>query len=141
VPKSSFDSRILVVDDYEGIRNLLTELLTHDGHGVDAVESADEAIRLLLRSRYALLITDLEMPDTSGVELIQEVRGRGLRLPILAIGSSEEAMRDAAVMNLGLAEYLPKPFVIADVREAVARLLAAADAESDTPTPRRYSRD
>lgn len=133
--------RILVVDDDELVRMLLTKLLTHDGHEVHAAESASDAIRLLLRNRYSLLITDLEMPETSGVELIQEVRARGLRLPILVVSGTHEGMRKAAVLNLGLAEYLPKPFTIQEVRDAVSRLLAAAEADSDTPIPKQYSPD
>jgi DNA-binding response OmpR family regulator len=119
---------------------LLTDLLRHDGHNVDAAESASEVIPLLLRNRYSLLITDLEMPKTSGVELIQEVRARGLRLPILIITGDLDAVREAAVLNLGLAGHLPKPFMIAEVRDAVARLLAWAESDdSDTPIPKRYS--
>lgn len=139
--KVPLDSRILVVDDNEQVRLLLSEVLTHDGYAVDAAAGVDDAIRFLLRHRYSLLITDLEMPETSGVELIREVRARRLRLPILVVSGTAEAMREAAVLNLGLAEYLPKPFTISGVRQAVGRLLAAAEEGSDTPTPRRYSPD
>lgn len=144
VPEPHSTTRILVVDDDKQVRTLLRDLLTHDGHVVDVAGTAPDAVRLLLRNRYSLLITDLEMPDTSGVELIQEVRARGLRLPILAVSGTTEIMREAAVLNLGLAEYLPKPFAIDEVRNAVTRLLAAAEEQekdSDTPTPRGYPAD
>lgn len=140
--KPFINSKVLVVDDDKQVRMLLAELLTIDGHIVDATEKASEAIRHLLRNRYSLLITDLEMPETSGTELIQEVRARGLRLPILVVSGSPEAMRQAAVLNMGLAEYLAKPFSIHEVRGAVARLLAAAESDrSDASTPGLSSTD
>jgi DNA-binding response OmpR family regulator len=142
VAKADTGSRVLVVDDDELVRTLLLELLSNDGYRVDQASTAEDAIRLLLRHWYSLLITDLEMPETSGLELIKEVRARGLRLPVLAVSGAPESMREAAILNLGLAEVLSIPFAIGEVREAVARLLAQAEEEnSDTPTPRRYSPD
>lgn len=66
---SESGQRVLVVDDDEKVRQFLTDLLSHDGHTVDSAGSAPAAIRLLLRNRYSLLITDVEMPETSGLEL------------------------------------------------------------------------
>ncbi len=138
--KSGSEAKVLVVDDDEQVRKLLSDLLIHDGYLVDAAANATDAIRLLLRNRYVLLITDVEMPVTSGMELSQEVRARGLRLPILVVSGSPESIREATLLNIGLAESLAKPFSIEEVRAVVARLLAAADEEnSDTPTPQRYS--
>jgi len=142
VAKTDLNSRILVVDDEELIRSLLTDLLTREGHLVEAAESASEAIRLLLKKRYSLLIADHLTPNGSGIELAHEVRGRGLRLPILVLSSQFDATQEALILNLGLADFLPNPFSIDQVRDAVARLLSAAEnEESDTPKPSRYVPD
>lgn len=118
---------------------MLTDLLTHEGYSVDVAESAPEAMRLILMNQYSLLITDNEMPIMSGVELAEEIRGRGFRLPILVISSDLNPTQEAIIMNLGLSVFLPKPFGISEVRDAVARLFAAA--EDDTPKPRWYAVD
>jgi DNA-binding response OmpR family regulator len=134
---SDSNSRILVVDDDPLIRKLLTDLLTHDGYEVDAAEDAPAALKLLLRHRYSLLMTDLELPGTSGLELIHEIRGRGLRLPILVVSGNQEAMQKAAVQDLGRAECILKPFEIDAIRAAAQRLLAPQPERSGKAKPKK----
>jgi two-component system response regulator MprA len=136
-PGSDSSSKILVVDDDPLIRKLLIDLLTHDGYEVDAAEDPQAALKLLLRHRYSLLMTDLELPRTSGLELIHEVRGRGLRLPILVVSGNQEAILKAAVQDLGRAECILKPFGIDAIRAAVARLLAPQPGRSGTAKPKK----
>jgi DNA-binding response OmpR family regulator len=119
-----------VVDDDPLIRKLLTHLLTYDGHEVETVGDAPTALKLLLRDRYALMTTDLELPRTSGLDLIQQVRGRGMSLPILVVSGNQELLLKAAVQDLGRAECILKPFGIDAIRAAAARLIA--------PQPERY---
>lgn len=122
-PGSESSLRILVVDDDPLTRKLLVDLMTHDGHEVDAAENAQAALQLLLKHRYSLVTMDLELTGTSGLELILEVRGRGLVLPVLIISGDRETVLRAAVKDLGRAECILKPFGIDAVRAAVARLL------------------
>jgi DNA-binding response OmpR family regulator len=135
-PGSDSSSRILAVDDDPQIRRLLTDLLNHDGHEIDAAEDAASALKLLLKHRYSLLVTDLELPGTSGLELIHEVRGRGMQLPILVISGNQDAILKAAVQDLGRAECILKPFGIDAIRAAVARLLAPPPERSGKAKPK-----
>jgi DNA-binding response OmpR family regulator len=139
-PGSESSSRILVVDDDEQIRKLLTDLLTHDGFEVDAAENAQAALNLLLKHRYSLLTTDLDLPGPSGLDLIREVRGRGLLLPILVLSGDREAVLQAAVQDLGRAECLLKPFALDALRAAVERLLTPQKADrSDSASAKRQN--
>jgi DNA-binding response OmpR family regulator len=122
-PGSDSTFRILVVDDDPQVRRLLTDLLTRDGHVVDSAENAQTALQLLLKHRYALLTTDIEMPGTSGLEMIREIRGRGLVLPVLILSGDRESVLRAAVLDLGRAECILKPFGVDAVRAAAQRLL------------------
>lgn len=133
---SDSSQSILVVDDDPQIRTLLTDLFTHDGHEVEAAVDAQAALRLLLRNRYALLVTDLEFPGTSGLELIHELRGRGMRLPILVISGNQDTILKAAVQNLGRAECILKPFGIDAIRSATQRLLAPEPGRSGKAKPK-----
>jgi DNA-binding response OmpR family regulator len=134
---SDSSQRILVVDDDSQIRTLLIDLLTHDGHEVDAAEDAPAALKLLLKYRYSLLVTDLELPGTSGLELIHEVRGRGMRLPILVVSGNQEEILKASVQNLGRAECILKPFGIDAIRAAAQRLLVPLPGRSGPAKPKK----
>jgi DNA-binding response OmpR family regulator len=133
-PGSESSSRILVVDDDPQIRKLLSDLLTHEGFTVDAAENGQAALTLLLKHRYSLLTTDLDLPGPSGLDLIREIRGRGLVLPILVLSGDREAVLRAAVLDLGRAECILKPFGIDAIRAAVERLLAPSKAKRSNAT-------
>jgi len=67
-------ARILVVDDDETSRRALTRLLGSEGHVAHACESAAEALVALREGQYAVLLTDLVMPDMNGLELVRAAR-------------------------------------------------------------------
>lgn len=118
-------AKVLVAEDDSAVRQLLVEVLRRDGHDVRAVGDAQEAVRLLLRERFSLLIADVAMPGTSGLVLAREIRSRGLRLPILVLsGPREVDLLEGAVLEIGNASALHKPFDLAEFRESIAKLLS-----------------
>jgi two-component system alkaline phosphatase synthesis response regulator PhoP len=136
---SESSSKILVAHADPGVRKLISEVLRIDGYPADVVENADRALQHLLKNRYSLLIADIAMPGTSGLKLAHEVRDRQLRVPILLIaGEPDPAMLDLAVLNLGRAQYLEKPFEIAELRSAIRHLLAMPERDRSEP-PRRLT--
>jgi CheY-like chemotaxis protein len=139
MPSSTSALRILAVDDDALMRNLLSDLLSIDGHHADVVGNAVEAIQLLLRHRYSILITDHQMPGMTGLELAREVRARGLPVPILLLSSDVGPVLETAAYQLGRAECLAKPFLIDGLRAAIERLVTSAMLdESETPRPRKH---
>jgi DNA-binding NtrC family response regulator len=102
--------RVLVVEDLEDARTSLVELLQMSlGLEVDAAEDGAQALEMLTRRAYALVITDLRMPRVGGMKLIHEIRGRQIPVTIIvttghgSIGDAVEAMR------LGAFDFIPKP--------------------------------
>jgi len=65
--------RILVVDDEEQIRSMLTQMLEHEGFEVDTAENGEEGMNLITRNAYDLIITDMIMPIKDGLKLIMEL--------------------------------------------------------------------
>ena len=65
--------RILVVDDEEQIRSMLTQMLEHEGFEVDTAENGEEGMNLITRHAYDLIITDMIMPIKDGLKLIMEL--------------------------------------------------------------------
>jgi DNA-binding NtrC family response regulator len=112
-------ANILVVDDEIGIRELLSEILSDEGHQVVTAENAAAARAARLREPLDLVLLDIWMPDTDGVTLLKEWASHGqLTMPVIMM--SGHATIDTAVeaTRFGALEFLEKPI-------AMARLLAA----------------
>jgi two-component system chemotaxis response regulator CheY len=122
--------RILIVEDSGTMRSLIASALEELGHPVkvDEAENGFEALRLLPRNAYELILTDINMPDINGLELVsfvkQDDRYRDIPLVIISTESSErDRLRG---MELGADAYLVKPFVPEELRRVVGDLLPAA---------------
>ncbi len=123
--------RVLVVEDSQTMREWIAAVLEDASAPlkVDLAASGFEALRLLPRQQYALIVTDINMPDIHGLELISFVRGdaRHARTPLLIVSteSSEEDRRRG--LALGANAYLVKPFAAPDLLRAVEDLLQGAE--------------
>jgi two-component system chemotaxis response regulator CheY len=125
--------RILIVEDSPTMRSLLTSSLEDLGGVVKITEAGSgfEALRELPRGRYDLVVTDINMPDINGLELVSFVKSNQAYRDIpLIIVSTEGSDRDRAKgMELGANAYLVKPFEPEDLRETARSLLAGAERE------------
>ena len=119
-------SRVLVVDDEEGIRDLLAKTLELAEYDVDLAHDGRSALERLRLMPYDLLITDLRMPGIDGLAVIREARRLKTDLPVIIItGYSSESSAIEAI-NLGVQGYLTKPFRVPRVLAAAARALGEA---------------
>ena len=115
--------RILVVDDEESIRELLSKTLALADYEVDLAPDGRTALDRLRLVQYDLLITDLRMPGVDGLTVIREARRLKTDLPVIIItGYSSEASAIEAI-NLGVQGYLTKPFRVPRVLTAAAKAL------------------
>ena len=100
------DARVLVVDDEERVRKLLTRLLQEEGHRVRAASSGREALEALEGEAYDLVLTDLTMPGMSGMDLLSEIREKWPEMSVIlitAFGTVESAVE---AMHKGGNRYL-----------------------------------
>jgi two-component system, chemotaxis family, chemotaxis protein CheY len=116
-------SLILVIDDEEFIRTLIKEVLDPQGHTVITASSGKEAFQLCHERSFDLLITDLEMPDMDGIELISSLRGVQKKLPILCISGAFSGRFLRMAKALGAVESLDKPFRMAELLAMVDKIL------------------
>ena len=114
------DPHLLVVDDDERLRALLTRYLSSNGFRVSAAQGAAEARALMKTMAFDLLILDVMMPGESGLELAKSVRD-GSQVPILMLTARGEPSDRIAGLELGVDDYLPKPF---EPRELLLRINA-----------------
>jgi signal transduction histidine kinase len=113
--------QILVVDDEQSVRNVLTEVLQEDGFNVTSAASGEEALALLDNHAFALVITDIVMPGLSGIELLHKIKKRFPATEVIIITS--QASLDTAIEALrsNAYDYLFKPFEDLSLISACAR--------------------
>ena len=119
--------RILIVEDSATMRSLLASALTDLGTPVEITEAASgfEALRLLPREPFDLILTDINMPDINGLELVRFIRDSEThkRTPLVIISTDgREADRDRGI-KLGADAYLTKPFEPEQLVEIVRTLI------------------
>lgn len=119
--------RILVVEDDDDSAALLVCLFERQGWGVDTVASLSEARRALGRADYGVLVTDLHLPDGSGVDLLGPSHPRASQKAFLVTGAFDEPLRSRSEA-LGFAGCLCKPLSGTDIVDAIRRALLPAEA-------------
>jgi len=123
-PQAQARPTILVADDNEALRRMTREALEEFGYRVIEASTGKQAGEQLRQEKIDLLMTDLIMPDSEGIETIADAKQNFPSLRILAISGSSQDYLDGAAM-LGADGTLRKPFKLEDLRSAVARLLTA----------------
>ncbi|RMG17652.1 MAG: response regulator [Deltaproteobacteria bacterium] len=130
-PVDAAPKKILVVEDSAAMRALVASTL-ESVEGVSATETASgyEALKLIPRERFDLIITDINMPEINGLELIRFIRSRPEYQDVpLVIISTESSERDRERgLELGASAYFTKPFEPQALLETVRELLGAGDA-------------
>ncbi len=129
--------RLLVVDDDRVFREELSELLRDDGHSVTAEGSVAKALEQLGAAEFDVVLTDLKMPRTSGMELLREVRSRWPRTLVVMITGFATIETALEAMKGGAFDYVRKPFRIDQIRET----LRLADQEREFEAPPGSLRD
>jgi putative two-component system response regulator len=114
---------VLVVDDEEPIRNALRKYLKQQQFEVYAASSAEEALQQLRLHKVALMLSDIRMPGTSGVDLVPQALEIEPDLAILMLTAVNDATSAALCMQRGAMDYLTKPIELADLGRAVQRAL------------------
>ena len=122
-------ARVLVVDDHPRARQSMTDVLTAAGHDVTGSASAAEALRLLDRSEFDVILTDLQMPGMNGLEFIRALSGRGCDAQIVMVTAFASVSSAVEAMRHGAFDYIEKPFDAEQLEQLVARALTQADRE------------
>lgn len=122
-------ARILVVDDELAAQRLLVRILVKGGHRAEAVSDMRTAVTVLARERFDLVMTDLDMPGGSGIDLIDSLASRSPEVAtILVTGGGSTQVASQALMS-GAYGYLSKPFMQDEVHITVLNALRRRELE------------
>ncbi len=122
---------LLVVDDEPKIRRILELSLSDLGYRVLGAANAAEAEQQLAAEAIDLVLADLQLPDRSGIDLLERIRATHAELPVIlmtAYGSVESAVR---AIKLGAFDYVVKPFAVEEIEALVSRALDGVRAERE----------
>lgn len=120
-------SKILIIDDDETIRSVFNRFLTGKGYEVVVAADGRQGLRSLEEQPVDLVITDIMMPETDGLEVVMAIRGKEFDIPVIAISGGMHAMpMDFLPMakKFGAREVLYKPVELDDLLSAVEKVLA-----------------
>ena len=123
--------RILIVDDEADLRELLEITLVRMGLDVDSAANLKEARALFAQADYALVLTDMRLPDGLGLELVREVSASNKNTPIAVITAYGSADNAVVALKAGAFDYVSKPVVLDELRVMVQSALRLPTSESN----------
>src|SRR5712691_3986748 len=126
-PPKVLRKRILVAEDEPGVREALVLLLSLDEHQVTEASDGKQALELFQGGRFDLVITDYAMPAMKGDELAANINRLKPAQPVIMISAHAQSLADAGTPLTGVRIVLGKPFMLTDLRDAIAKVLSGQD--------------
>src|SRR6185295_1809148 len=108
--RNDMSMRVLVVDDQEDIREIMTLELNNAGYHAESYESAAAALTALEKSRWDVVLTDLRMPGMDGMQFLKEIKSRDADMAVILITAHGTVNLAVDAMRDGASDFLLKPF-------------------------------
>lgn len=126
--------KILIVDDEITVCKSIRQALLHPDYEIDMALSGEEALQKDEVKRYEVIIADLMMPGLSGLDLLKALKAKNTQAKVVMVTGYPTMKTTVQAMQIGAFDYLPKPFLPAELRALVVRTLAAVDKERSEKT-------
>lgn len=120
--------RVLLVEDQEKTASFIRKALTAEGFAVDAAEDGETALTLATTTSFDAIVLDIMLPGRDGLSVLRVLRERRVTTPVLLLSARGEVSERVDGLNAGADDYLPKPFVLA---ELIARVRALGRRSSE----------
>ena len=134
-------ANLLIVDDEQGIRQLLTLVFERAGHNVRVAAGGQSALELLRAHDFDLLISDVKMPDMNGIELLRAARELEPDLAVVMMTAFATVDTAREAFKLGADDFIQKPFDIEELKLIVAKALEKLDLVKENRAFKRAQRD
>ncbi|HEY4743961.1 MAG TPA: sigma-54 dependent transcriptional regulator [Desulfuromonadaceae bacterium] len=133
--------RILVVDDELSMREFLAILLEREGYQVTSAANAAEALELLENGLFDLVVSDVQMPGLSGIELLGRIKALAPDTAVLMITAFSAAEQAVEAMKLGAYDYIAKPFKIEEIKQLVKNALEKSELKRENIVLKQHDRE
>jgi DNA-binding NtrC family response regulator len=122
-------ARILIVDDDENIRKVLTTILEEEGYQIDSAETAKKAIEKTRKNFYNIALIDIRLPDMEGIELLTKMKDTTPKIRKVIITGYPTLQNAIEAVNRGADAYIVKPFDMDKVLETIREQLKKQEEE------------
>ena len=101
---------VLIVDDDEAVRTTLYKVIRSNGLDAEQASSGEQALELTAKKQYDLILLDVNMHGMDGFEVVQKLRNRGIKTPIIIVSGRQEDYDTLYGLDIGADDYVTKPF-------------------------------
>src|SRR5262245_7497195 len=129
--------RILLVEDEPGLVMTLTDRLLKEGYDVESAGNGNSALEKS-SANFDLIVLDIMLPYSSGLEVCQELRRRGVKTPVLMLTAKSQVLDKVVGLKLGADDYLTKPFEMIELLARLEALLRRAPQSAPAPSPESF---
>jgi len=116
-------ARILVVDDNPTVVDILGTYLREEGYGVLGATTSDEGLKLAILARPELVLLDIALPGTNGIELLKRIRSTNPTARVIMVTGNMDPALARKALELGALAYIDKPFDLAYLKRVIAMAL------------------
>ncbi len=122
---------ILIVDDEIELANMVANRLESAGMKVQVYDKGAKVVQFLSRNHVNLVILDIGLPDSSGLEIVQDMRGQGINVPVIFLTASDSEIDKVSGLNYGADDYMTKPFSVPELIARINAILRRAETSND----------
>ena len=116
--------KLLVVDDDQKIREIISNFLTRQGYQVAQTDNGTQALRKFLEENFDLVVTDFQMPGMNGLSLTKRIHSVVPETPVIVMSGNDNIGKNKA-LNVGAADFIQKPFVLQELLSKIRVILAS----------------
>lgn len=127
--------RVLLVEDEPGLVMTLTDRLSEEGYEVESAGDGKVALERTAARLFDLIVLDVMLPYSSGFDVCQDLRGRGVKTPVLMLTAKGQVTDKVVGLKLGADDYMTKPFEMIELLARLEALLRRTSSPDREPTP------
>ncbi len=119
----STKQRILIVDDEDDLRHLLTHLLSEAGYDIKSASDGQEAISMLKKEKFDLTLLDIQMPSVNGIQVLKFIKENSPKTKAIMLTGYADLKHAMEAKEFGARDFIGKPYKLEDILSTVERVL------------------